>query len=172
MCAHAYKNRKWRPTATDSRLVCLWLLVWLQSEFRFRFRFRFRNVLLTGMLHQLHISWFSVTSCVHTKQQSYKEQQANKNNSWQHRGNRRGSSCELSTCWVFVDLHALMSIRFVYKWWWVLKLFVSYHCWTKSWWEENDTFVFNSLPRCFWKSLWVLLVVKSLEDIHWALLCA
>ena len=44
-----------------------------------------------------------------------------------------------------------------------LKLFVSYHCWTKSWWEENGTFVFNSLPRCFWKSLWVLLVVKSLK---------
>ena len=42
------------------------------------FRFRFRNVLLTGMLHQLHISWSSVTSCVHTKQQSYKEQQVNK----------------------------------------------------------------------------------------------
>ena len=34
------------------------------------------------------------------------------------------------------------------------------------------TFVLNSLPRCFWESLRVLLVVKSLEDIWWALLWA
>ena len=39
-----------------------------RNTLRFRFRFRFRNVLFTGMLHQLNTSWSSVTSCVHTKQ--------------------------------------------------------------------------------------------------------
>ena len=74
ICAHAYTDRKWRPTATDSRLVCLWIAsIWSQSE--------------------------------------------------------------LSTHWVFVDLHALMNICFVHKWRWELKRFVSHHCWTKSWWE-------------------------------------
>ena len=34
------------------------------------------------------------------------------------------------------------------------------------------TFVFNSLPRFFWESFWVLLVVKPLKDILWALLWA
>ena len=47
----------------------LWVPSKLWQEIRwFRFRFRFRNVLFTGMLHQLNTSWSSVTSCVHTKQ--------------------------------------------------------------------------------------------------------
>ena len=29
---------------------------------------QFRNVLFTGMLHQLYSSWSSLTTCVHTKQ--------------------------------------------------------------------------------------------------------
>ena len=48
-----------------------------------------------------------------------------------------------------------MSIRFVYKWRWVLKPFVSYHCWTKSWWEENGTFA--TAHFCVWLSSTMLL---------------
>ena len=70
-----------------------------------------------------------------------------------------------------MNLHALMSIRFVYKWRWVLKPFVSYHCWIKSWWGENGTFTTAHFCLTVFHDAfeWVLQVVKSLKDVHWAL---
>jgi len=53
-----------------------------------------------------------------------------------------------------LDLCALMTIHFVCIYWCVLKLFVSYHCWTKFWWQQKWNFsyrtpLFNCLHDAF-----------------------
>ena len=45
----------------------------------------------------------------------------------------------------FVDLRTRVQITFVLKWRWVLEPFMSYHCWTKFWWEEKWHFSHRTL---------------------------
>ena len=58
---------------------------------------------------------------------------------------------------------------------WVLKPFVTYHCWTKFWWDQkwhfshHTLFVFSHLPRGFWAAILVLLIIKALKEKGWVL---